>query len=444
MAGAREFPRADLVVIGAGIVGVSTALCLRKAGRDVLLIDREAPGAGASRGNAGAFAFSDVVPLATPGILRAAPKWLLDPTGPLSIPPAYLPVIAPWLLRFWRASWRDRFPRLMAAQAALMALSRAALERQIEATGGEALMLRQGQLRLWQGAGAFAARGRGYLEACRAHGIRCDLLDSPGAIAEIQPGLAPSFTHACHTPDWINTRDPLDWLHHLFAAYRARGGRFERFAARALEVEGRTVVIRGAGRDLRASGVVVAAGAWSRTLARSLGEALPLETERGYNTTLPAEAFDLRTHLTFADHGFVVSRAGGCIRVGGGVELGGLRRPPDFRRARVMLHKAARFLPGLATGEGREWMGFRPSMPDSLPVIGPSSRAPAVFHAFGHGHLGLTQAAATAEILRDLILGRRPEIDIDAFSVDRFRKEPALKHLATIASRNDLSLPDRG
>lgn len=409
----------DVIVIGAGIIGVSVALALQRAGRQVLLIDRDEPGAAASRANAGAFAFSDVTPLATPGILRAAPKWLFDPTGPLSIPPAYLPAIAPWLLRFWRASWKDRFPALMAAQAALMALAREAVERQITATRGEPLLLRQGQLRLYQGACA-AAAGRAYRDTCRSHGIGCALLDSPAAIAEIQPGLSPQFTHAAHTPDWINTRDPLAWLRHLHATFLARGGRFLTAEARALQPDALGVTVRGASGPLTAGHVVLAAGAWSRPLARTLGDRLPLETERGYNTTLPAGAFDLRTHLTFADHGFVVSRAGGGIRVGGAVELGGLQRPPDYRRARVMLRKAARFMPGLATEGGSEWMGFRPSMPDSLPVIGPSPRCPRVIHAFGHGHLGLTQAAATAEIVRDLIADCPPEIDIGAFSPRRF------------------------
>jgi D-amino-acid dehydrogenase len=413
----------DVIVVGAGIVGVSAALALQQAGRRVLLIDREGPGAGASRANAGAFAFADIVPLATPGILRAAPKWLLDPAGPLSIPPAYLPAIAPWLLRFWRASLNDRFPKLMAAQAGLMALSRDALERQVAATDGEALLQREGQLRLFQGPRAYAA-SRGYWDACRAHGIRFDLLESPGAIAEIQPGLSPHFTHAGHTPDWINTRDPDAWRAHLHAAFLARGGRFARHDARALRPGEDRVSVEGEAGRLTAAAVVVAAGAWSRPLAASLGDRIPLDTERGYNTTLAPGAFDLRTHLTFPDHGFVVSRVAGGVRVGGAVELGGLKRPPDFRRAEVMLDKAARFLPGLATSGGEEWMGFRPSMPDSLPVIGPSPRAPRVTYAFGHGHLGLTQSAATAEIVRDMVMGRRPALDPAPFSARRFRKGP--------------------
>ena len=167
------------------------------------------------------------------------------------------------------------------------------------------------------------------------------------------------------------------------------------------------------------SKLVVAAGAWSHHWARGFGDRVPLETERGYNTTLPHGAWDLRRQLTFVSHGFVVTPLANGLRVGGAVELGGLKRPPNFARSKAMLAKAAQFLPGLCTTGGREWMGYRPSLPDSLPVIG-RSRAPGVFYAFGHGHLGLTQAAATGRLMRELVLGQEVSIDLSPFSAQRF------------------------
>jgi D-amino-acid dehydrogenase len=166
--------------------------------------------------------------------------------------------------------------------------------------------------------------------------------------------------------------------------------------------------------------VVVAAGAWSKSLALTVGDNIPLETERGYNTTVESGGFDLRTHLTFADHGFVVSKVGSCLRVGGAVELGGLKAPPNFERAKILLSKAKQFLPQMDVGAGQEWMGFRPSMPDSLPVFGSSPKQPRVIYAFGHGHLGLTQSAATAELVRDTILGKPWPIASAPFSPARF------------------------
>jgi D-amino-acid dehydrogenase len=411
---------ADVVVIGAGVIGLNVALALQEHGADVLVLDRMGVGAGASQCNAGAFAFSDILPLATPGVLRRAPRWFLDPLGPLSIPPAYALPLLPWLLRFFRASLPDRYASGLAAQAALMTVSQAALERQVMDLRAAPLLLREGQLQLYDNERSFRASLPTWEERAR-HGIRFDLLRRREEIAAIQPGLDPRFTHAGFTPDWINTCDPKAWLDHLAAAFRQHGGRIERAEVRALHPAADDVDLPlTGGGTRRARQVVVAAGAWSHHLARTMGERIPLETERGYNTTLPPGAFDLRTHLTFADHGFVVTRINGGVRVGGAVELGGLRRPPDYRRAQVLLDKAARFLPGLRTEGGTQWMGFRPSLPDSLPVIGRSARSPLVIHAFGHGHLGLTQAAGTAEIVAALAQDKTPAIDIMPFAATRF------------------------
>ena len=171
---------------------------------------------------------------------------------------------------------------------------------------------------------------------------------------------------------------------------------------------------------LPAGHAVVACGAWSKQLAAGLGDAVPLETERGYNTTLPPGAFDVRRQLTFGGHGFVVTRLSSGIRVGGAVELGGLKLAPNFRRSEAMLKKAKSFLPGLDTAGGKQWMGFRPSMPDSLPVIGRSTGSDRVLYAFGHGHLGLTQSAATGRLVADLRAGRTPPLDLAPFRPDRF------------------------
>lgn len=409
----------QVIVIGAGVIGVSAALALQIRGFAVTVIDRARDGQGASYGNAGAFAFADVIPLATPGILRKAPLWLIDPLGPLTIPPAYAPRLAPWMLRFWRASRRDQYASGLAAQSSLMALSRAALERQIADIGGEDLVRRDGQLQLYEGAAAYRASLPEWA-ARRAEGVRFDPLSGAGAIAEIQPGIDSRFTHAVFTPDWINTTDPAAWMRRLTACFVARGGRIEAGEARSLSSRENGVEVGTDAGARAAAHVVVAAGAWSHRLARSLGERIPLETERGYNTTLPPGAFQLRTHLTFPGHGFVVTRIAEGVRVGGAVELAGLERPPNFRRASALLDKAARFLPGLRTEGGAPWMGFRPSLPDTLPAIGRAARDARVLYAFGHGHLGLTQAAATAEVIAALLTRSAPPIDLAPFAPGRF------------------------
>ncbi len=418
-----ERGRQDVVVIGGGIIGIGAALALQAAGRSVVVIDRASESPSASEGNAGAFAFADIVPLATPGILAKAPGWLLDPLGPLSIRPSYAARLAPWMLRFWRASRRDRFDAALAAQGALMRLSRDALARQARALGAEHLLRHDGQLQLFETEAAYRAS----LPVWRlreAHGVAFEMLESAAAIADIQPGLDPRFTRAGYTPDWINTCDPRRWLAHLIEAFRARGGRIERGEVTALADTEDGVQLRARAGPLAvdiATTVVVAAGAWSHRLARTLGDPIPLETERGYNTTLPEGAFGLRTHLTFSEHGFVVSRIGDGVRVGGAVEFGGLGLAPNYRRADALLGKARRFLPGLDTSGGTRWMGFRPSLPDSLPVIDHAPGSRRVVYAFGHGHLGLTQAAGTAELVAALAAHAAPPIPMHAFSARRFR-----------------------
>ncbi|MFC6689230.1 NAD(P)/FAD-dependent oxidoreductase [Jhaorihella thermophila] len=402
----------DVAVIGGGVIGLACALALAAEDRRVLLVERDRIGAGASSGNAGAFAYADILPLARPGILWRAPHWLLDPLGPLSVRPRSLPALAPWLARFALASRRACQPALIAAQAALLRLSAKALPWIADLAGARGLMRNDGQLQLYEGRRAWEAALPEW-EARRAEGMAFEVLKGADAIAELQPGLSPRFTHAGFVPDWPSVSDPMTLLEAMAAAFRGRGGRIETEDVTTLAPTASGGVELGcaSGRRIQALQAVLAAGAWSADLARQAGEAVPLAAERGYNTTFSADAFDLRCQLTFPDHGFVVSRAGG-LRVGGAVELASPDAPADMRRARVLVDKARRFLPALRAESGREWMGCRPSLPDSLPVICRASRIPALVLAFGHGHLGLTQAPATARIVADLLGGRPPETDI--------------------------------
>ena len=407
------------VVIGAGVVGLSAAIALEARGLAVTVLEREAPAAGASAGNAGAFAFTDILPLASPGILRKAPKWLLDPLGPLSIPPSYAMQIAPWMFRFWRACSASRVAHSTAAQTALMDLSKAALEPFLTETGTASMLRKEGNLQVYESQAELDASLPGW-KARAEHGIEFRHMDAAG-MAEIQPGLAPRFTHGTFTPGWYSIADPKLYTLALADHFRTRGGVIERAEVSGLKaIDGGVEIATTDGRTRRVERVVLAAGAFSHLLARGLGENIPLETERGYNTTLPADAFDLRTQVTFGGHGFVVTRLSTGIRVGGAVELGGLKLPPNFRRSEAMLEKARRFLPGLKPDGGVQWMGFRPSMPDSLPAIGRARATANVVYAFGHGHLGLTQSAGTARLVAELLTGQPTSIDIAPFSPQRF------------------------
>jgi D-amino-acid dehydrogenase len=239
-------------------------------------------------------------------------------------------------------------------------------------------------------------------------------------MAILQPGLAPRFIKGTFTPGWWSIADPKLYVQALANQFRAQGGTILQAEVTGLNPQGNGVSIQTAGETLTADKIVLSAGAFSHRIAATLGERIPLETERGYNTTLPPDALDLRCQVTFGGHGFVISWLSTGIRVGGAVELGGLSLPPNYKRSEAMLRKAKAFLPGLKTEGGRQWMGFRPSLPDSLPAIGCSGVSRHIVYAFGHGHLGLTQSAGTARLVADLLTDAPPAIDLTPFSPQRF------------------------
>ncbi|MCR4268674.1 FAD-binding oxidoreductase [Nitratireductor sp. ZSWI3] len=409
----------DVAIVGGGIVGIASAFRLAALGLAVALIERDEPANAASRGNAGAFAFPAILPLASPGILFKAPKWLVDPLGPLAIPPAEFPAVLPWLLRFFRASLPDRVEASTAALAALNGLTEQETAGLTREAGIAGFVRHDGALELYESEAEWRASLPAW-ERCERMGIEVEHVGGE-RLAELQPGLSPRLVKAVFLPQWQTVSDPRDYALALLKAAEARGVRVMRKNAARLapHADGVTVVLEDGG-ELDAGHAVVAAGPWSKALAATLGDRLPVTPERGYNTTLPPGAFDLKRQLTFPSHGFVVTPLDTGIRVGGASELARFDAPANFKRSRHMLDKAARFLPGLKREGGVEWMGSRPSMPDSLPVIGHAPASRRVIYAFGHGHLGLTQSAGTARLVSELVLGQNPSIDITPFRPDRF------------------------
>ena len=410
----------SIAIVGAGIVGICAAVNLAEAGYDVTVIDRTGVCEETSSGNAGALAFPDMLPLVQKGVLRNLPRWLADPLGPLAIRPSYLPQLAPWLLRFWRAGRADRFEASLAAQASLMTLAETEWMALLDRSRTRPMLNEDGALELYEGDAEFRDSLPGW-EARARFGVEFRHIGG-AEIAALQPGLSRQIVKATFVPQWKAVADPkllgkAVWTH----AERSNRVAFRQAVVARVEpsAPGARVVLSD-GTSIEAGAVVIAAGAWSHRLARPLGDRIPLETERGYNTTLPADAFDVKRQLIFPGHGFVITPMETGLRVGGAVEFGGLKLPPNYARSRAMLEKTKRFLPGIRTEGGREWMGYRPSLPDSLPVIGRSSASANIIYAFGHGHLGLTQSAATGRLVRDLVTGAPPAVDLSPFSPKRF------------------------
>ena len=415
-----EVPDAvDIVIIGAGIIGICAAARLAGAGRKVTVIDRTGICEETSSGNAAAFAFSDVLPMAQKGMARNVPKWLLDPLGPLSIPPAYMPKLAPWLWHFMRAGAADCRERALVAQASLMRLAETEWMKLMDQSQTRSMLREDGSLELYESETEFEASLSGWA-ARERFGIAFRHLQA-SELADFQPGLSAQFVRGTFVPGWKTVADPKRLGKAIWAYAEGMGARFRKSDVTAVHRSDASIAISlSNGESIAANHLIVAAGAWSHLIARQLGDRIPLETERGYNTTLPAGAFDVRRQLIFSRHGFVITPLETGLRIGGAVEFAGLERPPNLARADAMLKKARRFLPGLKVEGGRQWMGYRPSLPDSLPVIGHASAGSNITYAFGHGHLGLTQAAATARLVSELVLGQTPAINLSPFSPQRF------------------------
>jgi glycine/D-amino acid oxidase-like deaminating enzyme len=410
---------ASVTVVGAGVVGLACALTLQLEGRRVTVLDPEPPGEGTSYGNAGVFAVGSVVPLGTPGILKDVPGMLLDPLGPLRIRPSYAHRIAPWLWRLIRASAPAEVERLGRALAALCNPSLEAWTPLVEAAGAQSMVRRDGYLYVLE-TEAQARAAAPMLELRRRLGVAMEEVPVE-QLRQHSPALKPGMAKAVRMTGGGHCLSPLGLSRALAARLRAGGGELRRARVQGFEVgpEGpRRALTDGGPVDVEQ--VVIAAGARSRPLVAALGHDAPLDTERGYHAMLPEPGVDPRTPMLFPALGIGTTPMAEGFRIAGTVEFGGLEAAPDWRRAEVLEAHARRLFPGVSTAGAQRWMGYRPSMPDSLPVLGRSPKHRNLYFAFGHGHLGLTLAAIGARVIADQVAGRTPSVDPSPYRIDRF------------------------
>lgn len=411
----------DAAVAGGGAIGLACAFALAEAGRSVVLFDPE-PGRGASWGNAGGITPGWVAPLATAATLRALPSMLRDPLSPLAIRPAYLPRLLPWLARF---AWSAR--RADAVSGALAALTLTAMADWADLcarTGTSALMRSQGLLYAYASRESRAAAETAHAFR-RARGVRLEEFDA-AALRGFAPMLSERYVHAVYAPDAGHFADPGALCDGLAAAFVAKGGRIERVLVDDVVSEPSSLVVRTARGDWRTDRFVLSAGAYSKPLAARLGAAVPLDVERGYHAMLPAPGIELPAQMIDGEGKSALTSMTGGLRLAGTVEFAGLDSPPDMRRAERLIANAKAMLPGLNADGASLWMGFRPSLPDGLPIIGLAPADPRAIFAFGHAHLGVTLAAITARIVAALADGRAPEVDLGPYRAERFgiwRKE---------------------
>jgi D-amino-acid dehydrogenase len=408
-----------IVVVGAGIVGVCCAAYLQRDGHAVVVVERDAPGEGTSKGNAGALSPGSCVPLAMPGVFRKIPGWLADPDGPLTIQPRYFVRALPWLVRFALSA---RPARVAQIADALIALHRHVFDcyRPLVANAHcEALIHRSGTLFVYRSERAFrASAGDWKIRSDRGGELQ---FVAGGELRDLEPELSPAYTHGVLLPDHGYLANPHRMVTSLARQFVADGGRIERAQARALAAAADGIVVHlDDGRALPASHAVVAAGAWSGPLLASAGVRLPLETQRGYQVTIADAGVSPRRPVTVSEAKFYATPMEDGLRVAGTVEFGGLAAPPVVRRARLLLEQVRTLYPQVRTGRFTEWMGHRPCLPDSLPAIGRPRGHERLLVACGHGHNGMTSGPVTGRLVADLLAGRVPFIDPAPYSPDRF------------------------
>ncbi|KGJ96962.1 NAD(P)/FAD-dependent oxidoreductase [Colwellia psychrerythraea] len=417
-----------VAVIGAGIIGINCALELQSLGYQVTLLDKEGIGLGCSKGNAGHFATEQVFPLAESSLLWQMPKLLLDPLGPVSLSAKHFIKAIPWFMQFFnnmRPSLRDK------NTVAIKALNKDAISHYnavLKEANIDHLITLQGSLLV------FETTDYNKVDAMYQHykneGVAVKLLDRAETI-KLEPNLNDNINYSLFFTDVAHTVDPLALSVALSEFAKSKGMTFQQSVVTEItQAETGVTVLTDLG-SLTVDHCVVACGAWSKELLKGLSYHLPIEAERGYSLSLPLPNNTnptLSRPVASAERRFIITPMDNTLRLAGTVEYAGLNAPANYKRAEMLKDNAAFILKTLPEQETEQkseqesWMGCRPSLPDSLPVICQAPNHDKIFFALGHQHLGLTQGAITGKLIGQLVTKKKTEIDVSPFCISRFNK----------------------
>ncbi len=408
-----------VAVIGAGIVGVSTAIWLQRDGHRVILIDRDGPASGTSHGNGGVLASCSVMPVTGPGLWQKAPRMLLDPNQPLFIKWRYLPKLAPWLRRYMRHANAPAARRRAEAAANIIGDSLNDHLALATGTGAEKWLHPADYVFVYNDRAHYDADAFGF--SVRAeNGFAWDVLEGP-AWKQYDPIFAPLLGCAAVFGGHGRIADPGNYVKDLAAHAEAQGARIVLGEVTDIARENGAVSgVRVGGETIACDAAVLTTGVWSTGLARKLGVNPALESERGYHLELYEPSVMPRSPVMIASGKFVATPMDGRLRLAGIVEFGGLDAPPSRAPYDLLRKQIRAAIPGLTWKHDVEWMGHRPSMADYLPVIGESPVVKGAFMGFGHDHVGLTGGPRTGRLLSQLISGRTPNISLAPYAPDRF------------------------
>jgi D-amino-acid dehydrogenase len=391
------------IVVGAGIVGICTALYLQEKGREVMLIDRLPPGEGTSLGNAGIISVGSVHPEAMPGIWKDIPAMLLQRQAPVSLRPAYLPQMLPWFYSFLASSSEARAEKSSIAINALSSRALEFLQPLVAKAGAQALLRQEGSIYVYE-TPAQLAKAKLKCAYYDRRGVDHEILEG-AALKAAEPSLRDGLAGGILVPAGGNTLSPLALSRSLFKLFQKQGGQFIQAEVTGFTTQDRLVTAVHTDKAHACHDAFITAGAYSKTLAKQLGSSVQLDTERGYHLQLRNPGIELNRPLLFSSRAFAVTSMLDGLRLAGTAEFAGLKAPANYARAHMMAEQAAYLFPQLNTQSGEPWLGYRPSMPDTVPVISRSPKFDNVFFGFGHGHLGLTQAAVTGAMLSSLATG---------------------------------------
>ena len=412
-------PGSSVAIIGAGIVGVASACVLNRKGYEVTVFDPYFPGeGGSSKANAGHIGASDIFPLSTPGIHWKALKMLMDSDAPLKVPlKDFWPQI-PWFWRFLLTSNENRFKKATDALSYLCYNSIRDTKELLEYSNIAQKLEQNGCAFIYDTKLSFNKSIKSWDER-NSRGFSSEVLNAK-KIAQITPTINEKFKYAYLSHHWAKVSEPKDIVQGLAESAKMNGVYFHQERVNSVSEKLNSISINAEKGNSQYDAVVITAGINSVSLAKPLGDFLPMTAERGYNLTIPLSNIDIDIPIVFADRGIVATSLESGLRIGGWAEYAHPSRPANPNYFNSIARISQDLFPGLSIENAKYWMGSRPSTPDSVPVISRSLKTDRVFYNTGHGHYGLTHAATSANLLCNLIEGESNSTEIKAFSIDRF------------------------
>ncbi|OPG72128.1 hypothetical protein B1219_18415 [Pseudomonas ogarae] len=408
-----------VVVVGAGIVGLSIALRLQLEGYEVKVIDKLEPMEGCSAGNAGYFSEANIFPPATPDLLGQLPRLLMSRDGPLVIRPSYIGKMLPWSLRAVSVLKPQPYARVMGALASLIIKSQDSISQLAREANAGHLLTRDGGLHVYKNLGSFKVKQQS-LSLWKEHGVSAEVLSGDESRA-MEPALASDIIGGIYFPNSGRCSDPKELGMHYFRYLMASGATFIKSAFQRVERSGtgRLEVVHSSGR-IGAMKVVMAAGYATSQMLKQYGYTNALVSERGYHLMISHPEVYLGRPVVFGEAYFAATPMDHGLRLAGTAEFCRADALPNMKRAYMLQRLAKQYLPGLSAVTSEPWMGVRPSLPDGLPAIGQVKDEPGLFYAFGHAHNGLTTSAITAHCVAALVDSREPPVDMEPFDYCRF------------------------